>query len=286
MDQKDWFMITILNEEKNITRTASKLYVSQPSLSYRLKKLEEEFGVHLFFKTKRGLAFTSEGEYLVQYAREMLTKLQTTKDIMKNMDDEVTGTLRIGASGNFAQYVLPKLLNNFSLEYPNVNFNVHTGLSTQVMEQLHSSSVHVGIVRNNDSWRGNKHLLSEEQLYLISKKKIDLNKLPEYSLINYHTDVSLEGSITNWWHDQFSEPPNVKMEVDRLETCKEMVKNDFGFAVVPGICLQASDNLNAVGLHFKDGTPVKRKTWLMFKQPASELAVVRHFIEYVKTWSE
>lgn len=56
MDQKDWILIKTLHEEKNITRTAERLYVSQPSLSYRLKNLEEEFGVTLFSKRKKELS--------------------------------------------------------------------------------------------------------------------------------------------------------------------------------------------------------------------------------------
>lgn len=76
MDQKDWKVLKLLHEEKNITKTAEKLFVSQPSLSYRLKNLEKEMGADIIFKTKTGIEFTSEGEYLVKYAKEMLQKLQ------------------------------------------------------------------------------------------------------------------------------------------------------------------------------------------------------------------
>lgn len=284
MDQKDWILLKTLYEQKNMTRTAEHLYVSQPSLSYRLKNLEEEFGVILFFKTKQGVEFTSEGEYLVQYSKEMLKQLQVMKDTMNNMEEEVTGTLRIGVSSNFAQYLLPKVLKTFSEEYPNVRFNVRTGWSTQVVNLLHNSSVHVGIVRNDYGWLGEKQLLRKEPLYLISKEKMDIAKLPEYRLINYHTDSSLKDTITSWWGDQFSEPANIEMEVDRLETCKEMVKNDFGFAIVPAICLQKDDDLYQQEIYFRDGTPVTRETWLMFNESFENLTVVNRFVDYLKTW--
>lgn len=54
MDEKDWRLLKVLHEEKNITKAAEKLFVSQPALSYRLKQLEEEFDMKLFFKRKRG----------------------------------------------------------------------------------------------------------------------------------------------------------------------------------------------------------------------------------------
>lgn len=285
MDQKDWVLLNMLHEQKNMTRTAEKLYVSQPSLSYRLRNLEEEFGVPLLFKTKSGLEFTTEGEFLVQYSKEMLKQLQEMKDKMSNMEEEVSGTLRIGVSSNFAQYVLPKVLKTFSDKFPYVHFNVQTGWSRQVVELLHKGSVHVGIARNDYGWLGEKHLLKEEPLYLISKRKINMEKLPEYHLVNYSTDSSLREMINAWWGDQFSKAPNIEMNVDRLETCKEMVKNDFGFAIVPGICLREDDDLYQKEIYFKDGTSVTRKTWLMYNEALINLKVVDQFVNYLKEWN-
>lgn len=282
MDEKDWYLLTTLYEQKNMTKTAEQLYVSQPSLSYRLKNLEEEFGVPLFFKTKNGVEFTAEGEYLVQYSKKMLQQLQDMKDRISNMENEVSGTLRIGVSSNFAQYVLPGLLKTFSLKYPNVRFQVRTGWSSQVVELLNSSSVHVGIVRGEQGWSGERHLLSKEPLYLISKRQIDILHLPKYPLIHYSTDNSLKETISTWWGDQFSKPANVAMEVDRLETCKEMVKNDFGFAIVPGICLKNDENLYCQEIYFKDGNPVTRETWLIYNESLVNLTVVDKFVNFLK----
>jgi len=284
MDQKDWVLLNMLHEQKNMTRTAEKLYVSQPSLSYRLRNLEGEFGVPLLFKTKSGLEFTAEGEYLVQYSKEMLKQLQEMKDKLTNMEEEVSGTLRIGVSSNFAQYSLPKVLKTFSDKYPYVHFNVQTGWSKQVVELLHKGSVHAGIARNIYGWLGEKQLLREEPLYLISKRKINMEKLPEYHLVNYRTDSSLREMINAWWGDQFSKAPNIEMNVDRLETCKEMVKNDFGFAIVPEICLTEDDDLYQKKIYFKDGTSVTRKTWLMYNESLLNLKVVNQFVSYLKEW--
>ncbi|MBU3573139.1 LysR family transcriptional regulator [Priestia aryabhattai] len=282
MDQKDWILIKTLHEEKNITRTAERLYVSQPSLSYRLKNLEEEFGVTLFFKTKKGIEFTSEGEHLVRYAEDMWKQLQETKDSMRNMSETVTGTLRLGVSSNFAQHKLPKILKQFSLHYPNVQFSVNTGWSTQVMNLLDSSRVHVGILRGNYPWNGEKSLLTKERLCLISKKEIAIDDLPNLPYINYKTDTSLKDLIQDWWHDKFSEPPFVAMEVDRQETAKEMVKNDLGFAILPEICLHSSDNLYTYGLSYRDESPLLRNTWLMYDPSYLNLSVVKAFIDFLK----
>lgn len=281
MDEKDWYAVKTLYEEKNVTRAAERLYISQPALSYRIKNLEREFETTLFFKTKGGIEFTSEGIYLANYARNMIKKLQKTKDHMLNMQEEVSGTLRIGVSSNFAQYKLPNLLKNFSTEFPLVQFSVNTGWSTEIMSLLDSSSVQLGILRGNYSWSGEKVLLHKERLCLISKQELDMDHLHELPFINYKTDSSLKNLIYGWWNDRFKEPPKITMETDRQETCKEMVKNDLGFAILPEICLQPSDNLHTYGLSYKNGEPVLRNTWLLYNPASLNLSTVSNFVRFL-----
>lgn len=281
MDEKDWNAMRIVYEEKNISRAAERLYISQPALTYRLKNLEKEFGTTLFYKVKGGIEFTPEGAHLVEYSEEMLKKLQKTKDNMLNMNNEVRGTLRLGVSSNFAQYKLPGILKKFSTIYPNVQFNVNTGWSTDIMKLLDSSSVQLGILRGNYDWSGMKTLLHEERLCLISKTEINMENLPKLPMINYKTDSSLKNLMNGWWHDRYTEPPFIVMETDRQETCKEMVKNDLGIAILPEICLQPSDNLFTQDLSYKNGKPVFRNTWLMYNQDSLKLTTVKKFINYL-----
>ncbi|RDV34483.1 LysR family transcriptional regulator [Lysinibacillus capsici] len=282
MDEKDWHALRILYQEKHISRASERLYISQPALTYRIKNLEKEFDTKLFFKTKGGIEFTTKGLHLVEYAEEMINQLQKTKDYMMNMENEVRGTLRLGVSSNFAQYKLPKLLKQFTTIFPNVQFNVNTGWSTDIMNLLNSSIVQLGILRGNYEWFGEKVLLHKEKLCLISRKELDMLNLPKLPFINYKTDNSLKALITGWWHDKYSEPPFIMMETDRLETCKEMVKNDLGFAIVPQICLQPSDNLQTYELNYSNGEPVFRYTWLMYNEDALQLSTVKTFIEFLK----
>lgn len=284
MDHKDWKMLNVLYDEKNITKTAEKLFVSQPSLSYRLKNLEEEIGTGLIIKTKTGIEFTAEGEYLVSYSKEMLKELQVMTDNINNMGEEIAGTLKIGASSNFAQYVMPDLLKSFSLKYPNVRFNVTTGWSRVIHNSLMKGTIHLGIIRTDYPGHKEKILLNKEPLYIISQEKLDLNRLPEYKQIEYKTDNSLKGIINSWWANRYSSPANVEMEVDRLETSKELVKSGLGYAVVPAICLKEEDNVYKEEVRLADGTPVTRDSWVMYNADVAHLSIVNKFIEHIRTW--
>lgn len=284
VDQKDWKILKLLHEEKNITKTAEKLYVSQPSLSYRLKNLEKELGTSIIFKTKTGVEFTSEGEYLVQYAKNMLQELQVVQDNINNMSEEISGTLKIGVSSNFAQYVLPNLLKTFSSMYPKVRFNVRTGVSSDVYRMINDASVHIGILRRDYQWQGKKQLLNQEPLYIINQEEIDVEKLPSYKMIDYRTDLSLKEIMRRWWTNEFARPASIEMEVDRLDTCKELVKSGLGYSIVPEICLKEDDKLFRSMIESKDGTPVKRDTWIMYNEDYENLTVVKKFVEHIRSW--
>ena len=89
MDHKDWEILKMLSEEKNVTKAAERLYISQPALTYRLKNMEKEFGTKLVVRNPNGILLTHQGEYLLAYALEMIQKLQDTKERIKNMENKV-----------------------------------------------------------------------------------------------------------------------------------------------------------------------------------------------------
>lgn len=151
------------------------------------------------------------------------------------------------------------------------------------MGLLNSSGVHLGILRGDYNWTGSKTLLQTEQLFLISKKEVNLEEVPELPFINYKTDSSLKDIISKWWNNRYIEPPMITMETDRQETCKEMVKNDLGIAILPEICLRPSDELYKYPLFYKNGEPVTRDTWLMYNQEFLKLSTVRTFIDFLDT---
>ncbi len=280
MDEKDWLILQTLAEEKNITKTAERLYISQPALTYRLQQIEKEFETTLVIRGKKGIEFTPQGEYLVNYAKEMLLRAQKTKETIKNMEQKVQGKLRLGTSSNFAHYRLPILLKNFLAEYPDVEINLKTGWSSDVIQLVYKEEVHVGIIRGDYQWPEQKHLLYQEPLYIASKKKFDLDDLPHLPRINYMTDAHLKQTIDTWWKSRFTVPPLITMEVDKIETCKELVLYGLGYSIFPSICLRPDDGLYTIWL--TDEQLIKRNTWIIYRNTALDLLVVKAFVDFVK----
>ena len=159
MDEQDWLLLKTLSEKKSITQTAAALFVSQPALSSRLQQIEARFGAKIVVRSKKGVQFTPEGEYLVAGAREMLNRMQDFAEQIQNMRNQAIGTLRIGASNFSTKYLLPELLRRFKQHYPQIEFKVTTGWSKDIVNLVYNNDVHIGFVRGEHNWPNDKLLL-------------------------------------------------------------------------------------------------------------------------------
>lgn len=284
MDHLDWNLLTVLFEYKNITKTSEVLRSSQPAITYRLQRIEDEFGVKIVYRGHRGVSFTPQGEYLAGYAEKMLKELRKAKEEVLNFENNIQGILRISASSIFSRYKLPPILGRFSEKYPLVEFHVDTGWSEEVINAIFKEQSHIGIVRGNYNFLHEKQLLMEENLLLVSKDPIDLSKLSKLPRIYYNTDTSLKTLIDNWWTENYVSPPTITMRVDNMETCKEMVLNGLGYAILPNILLEDNEKLYKTPCLTKDGQHVKRKTWLIYKKEYSNNVLIKAFCDFLKDW--
>lgn len=281
MDEKDWLILQTIHKERNITKAAEQLYISQPSLTYRIQQLEKEFSVKILSRRKRGVDFTAEGEYLVEYANRMIHQLRETKDYLNSMEGEVKGALRLAVSQTYARYKLPEILAAFLSQYPRADLKLKTGFSYEVIQMVHKEEANIGIVRDPYDWKGAKILIDKERIFIASNEKIDLEQLPFLPRIDYNTDPSLRNIIDLWWKENFDLPPAITMEVDIIDTCREMVLNGLGYGILPEICLKGCTDINRWELSFK-GEKLYRKTWLVFNESSLDLSVSKAFIELIR----
>lgn len=283
MNDKDWSTLLVLNKTKNITKAAEKLHISQPALSHRIQQLENEFSIKIMTRGKKGIILTTEGELIVDYAKSMTGYLRQLKDRLSEINSKITGELRIGVSSNYALYKLPLILKNFMEVYPDIQIIVKTGWSTDILKAFLDEEIHIGIIRGNYDWNGPKILINEDPICLISQHIINFNYLPNLPRIDYKTDPDLKLIIDNWWHDWFSTPPFIAMEVDRLVTCREMVLNGLGYGIVPRYILDdTEEELFIHELKTPDERAISRKLSMFYRSNELSLSVVKVFVEFIK----
>ncbi len=282
MDERDWIMLKTIADEKSITKTAEKLYISQPAITYRLRAMENEFKCKIVFRTSNGVMLTPQGEFLLSHVREMILKLTKTKERVQSISGKVSGPLRIGSSAIFAAFILPDLLQGFLEKYPEVEIFLNTGRSREVTKMLGNEEVAVAIVRGDYPWKEKKLFLREENICLVSCARLEIEELPEKPRIIYSTDSSLQKMVDDWWHETFFKPSYVSMAVDTMDICRRMVKKNLGWAILPDIGMSELGGIHKTNLYWKDGKPVARRTWLYCHNYSLELPAVTAFIAYLE----
>lgn len=139
------YFLTVAHEE-NITRAAEVLHITQPTLSRQLVQLEEETGVTLFIRGKRKITLTPEGMLLRRRAEEILSLVDKTEKELLQQDALVEGTISIGCGELNSVNLLAQIIKDFKALYPKIKFNLHTGNSDRLKEQLEQGLIDIALL--------------------------------------------------------------------------------------------------------------------------------------------
>lgn len=287
MDEKDWTCLATIFDENNLTRAAEKLYISQPALTYRIRELEKELDVKIFAKGKGNIKFTNEGMLLVQYARKMLIRLSKLKNELYQMNQPGGGILKISSGEYFAHTDLPDILSSFCQLHSNIKFSISSVNPNNILDKLISAESHITIIRSELDWNGPKLLLRKDPICVISKKPVCLTDLPKLPRVNFTLTVSSKKAVDEWWQESFSVPPFIGMSVNKSETCIEMVRQNFGYAINPlsaNQIEQLQHDLYVMPLYRKDGTPYDLNLLAYYREDVAEIKIVKAFIKFLKQY--
>ncbi len=282
MKNQDWEILYELFQHKNVTKTAKVMGLSQPALTRRLKQIEDNFQVKIVYRSKQGAHFTPEGEYLAKSAEKILKEYEKTKEQLWNMNDELVGTLKIGVANFLTSFMLFDFINSFKKLHPKVDFKIITGWSQDMYDLAYNRDVHISFVRGDYSWHEKKHFLFEETISVVSKSDFEMKDLPNLPRIDYHTDAKLKTLIDNWWKENYVKSPYITMVVDKAKTCREMVMNDLGYAILSSLLVRDYDGLYKKVIKNKDGDPILRRSWMLYQKESLNARVVREFVRFVE----
>ena len=125
-----------LYEEKSISKTANKLYVSQPAISYSLKELENQLGYTLFYRNSKGIEPTMEAKELYSYISTAFNILNDAEEHIKNLNQLNTGCIRIGIPSYLSFFFLNDSICEFRKIFPGIKFEIICASTNDMMEML------------------------------------------------------------------------------------------------------------------------------------------------------
>ena len=132
--------------EENITKAASLLHITQPTLSRQLMQMEEELGVKLFNRGKHSILLTEEGMLLRRRAQEIVDLAEKTAKELQHGEETVSGEISIGCGEARNMKPLSRMLASFQAKYPDVSFHIYTAIADDVKERLESGLLDMGLL--------------------------------------------------------------------------------------------------------------------------------------------
>lgn len=138
-------------EFKNFTKAAHYLNLSQPSVSNHIKSLERYFNVTIIDRSikQKKIYITQSGNILYKKAKEIIQLLDLTKDELNNTTDSIKGHLRIGASLTIGEYILPRFLSKFTVQYPDIEIEVFIENSSSICNRVSNISLDIGFIEGS-----------------------------------------------------------------------------------------------------------------------------------------
>lgn len=130
---------------KNFTVAAEKCFVTQPSLSMQIQKLEEELQIQIFDRTKKPIQLTEIGEKIVSQAKNIVDEANRIKDIVEQQKGYIGGEFKIGIIPTIAPTLLPMFLNNFITKYPKLNLRIEELNTQDIIKKLNQRELDVAI---------------------------------------------------------------------------------------------------------------------------------------------
>lgn len=266
MDIRQLRYFVAIAEEGTITKAAQSLHMAQPPLSKQLKLMEDELGVILFERNKKKkVTLTPQGEFFLKKAKAIIHSLEEAIIEVKELGEEICGTLSIGSTIYCAPYMLKKL-NQFRCEHPQVKFNIWEGSSTVLFELLEERSIDIAIATGpfpKDNIEIKK--LDIDPCVLVVPNNYDLevdfvsvetiSTLP-LLLLQSEQGIGVYYQIINEFQRRNLEP-NILCECHDSAMLLNLVSTGFGVSILPASMVSSK----IIG-NFKT-FPIKENPWVL-----------------------
>ena len=135
--------------EKNFTKAAELLYLSQPSLSKQIKTLEQNLGITILNRENNKISLTENGTVFLQYAERILALCEESCRAIIDLKNGERGNLTVGASQTIGTYLMPRVLALFAQTYPQINLNVQVSSTRIIAKNLRNREIDIAIVGIN-----------------------------------------------------------------------------------------------------------------------------------------
>ena len=285
--------------EKNFTKAAAVLYLSQPSLSKQIKTLEKNLDTLLINRERNKISLTESGKVLLQYSDRILALCEESCRALNDVKNGDRGNLTVGASQTIGTYLMPRVLALFAQNYPQINIKVQVDSTRVVAKNVVNQEIDIAVVGGDVPEELKKNLeiesFVEDELILIIpkshpfaiKKKKIINKDDLYHLnfITLNSTSTIRKFIDNILiqNDIETKQFNIIMQLNSIEAIKTAVSLGLGAAFVSSSAIEKEIELETVEIITIENIKITRTLSIITNSECYRSKAVEFF--YNELWT-
>lgn len=296
MDLKEFEYVLTINEERSFSKAAKKLFISQPSLSQYINRLEGQLGVTIFDRNTIPLSLTYEGELYIEAIHNILNIVENMQKKFDDITELKKGRINIGLTPSKANNPLPAILPVFKSKYPGIEIIITEATSSELEDMLSRGTVDVCMMNLPIKSKGiDYEAIMKENIFIAAppdfipsniKKgspypKIDICELEKENFILLHPDQRLR-QIADSVFEEANIKPRIMLETRSIETALRLSSSGMGFSLVPESFVKFSDLTNPPKYYSIDGKDFSWTLVIAYRENSYRSKAVQAFADVVK----
>jgi LysR family hydrogen peroxide-inducible transcriptional activator len=278
-----------LDDYRHFVKAAESCFVTQPTLTMQLKKLEDEIGLQLFDRQKKPLRPTEAGEKIISKVRQILLEVGDLKAFVSHETEDFDGEFTLAVIPTLAPYLLPLFLPSFIREFPTTKLVIEEMHTAQILEALQKGSLDMGLLVTPLEERHIREIpLFHESFYLYLPKDHILQKEEKINSKSLDSEDMLfleeghcfrEQALYICSHRGKKKIPAFEYRSGSIETLKSLVRENLGYTLVPELSV-LKDRKDEHVKEFMEPVPIREVSLAVHKNFSKEALIeaIRHSI--------
>jgi len=290
MNIRDLKYLVALADTQHFSQAAAQSFVSQPTLSAQLKKLEAELGVQLFERTSKRVHITETGKLIVDQARQILNAVDHLKNIAEETKDPFAGTFRLGIIPTLGPYLLPYVLKAIKAELPNLELIVCENKTETIVKQLKKGlldAIILALPITSEGLTGND--LFAEPFYVALPKNHPLRKKHDLKLSDLENEKLLLLEEGHCFREQALEACALSGAKDgndfkatSLETLRHIVASGAGITLLPALSVTTASQDPAICIKSLSAPTPSRNIGMLWRKTTSRLKCCEEIVKVIR----
>jgi LysR family hydrogen peroxide-inducible transcriptional activator len=259
--------IVALDEQRHFARAAEVCMVTQPGLTIQLKNLEEEIGIKIFDRNKVPLTPTLLGIEIINRAKKILREADDIRDFVINQKNTLEGEVKVGVISTLSPYLIPLFIKAMKVATPKMQFTIKEAYTGHLIQGLETGALDIAIMATPT---GSPHLIEhpvfkEPFLAYLNEKhpmaealyyEMQPSDKPELLLLQDEFCYNAQLLDICGIKDQGKIKEQFLFDISSIETLKNLVRAELGFAIIPELSIINEPN-SGLFKHFKEPKPVR-----------------------------